>query len=97
MEEIEKDHKGAPLGVTVLTTVGMFPSEDDYRRAHENETIQKLLDEVKKAQSLKDTSEWVLRLEPGHRDINPDKTFKEEQLSCVIALEWHKREGGGGA
>jgi hypothetical protein len=38
-----------------------------------------------------------LRIEPGHRDINPRRTFKEEGLSCVVALEWHKREGGGGA
>ena len=97
MNESEKIDKGAPLGVTVLTTVGMFPNEDDYRRAHENEKIQTLLDEVKKAQHLTDTSDWVLRLEPGHREINPERTFKEEGLSCVLALEWHKREGGGGS
>jgi hypothetical protein len=93
MEQIAE--RKDPLGVSVLTSLGVFPSDDDYRRAYADENIQKILDEVKTAQHITDTKDWVAKVDG--RVIAPDKTFREEGLKCVIEIEWHKKEGGGGA
>ena len=83
------------LGVSVVTPKGFFPSDDDFRRAYSNEKIQTLLDEVKTHQELTNTTEWVLTVD--ERVVDPSKTFGEEALKCVLDMEWHKAEGGGGA
>ena len=83
------------LGVSVVTPKGFFPSDDDYRRAYSNEKIQTLLDEVKKQQELTNTDGWVITVD--ERVVDPTKTFGEEALKCVLDMEWHKAEGGGGA
>ncbi len=86
--------KREPLGVTVITPLGPYPNDDDYRRAYENERIQVILDLVKEAQHLTDTTDWVAKVDG--RTLDPNKTFSEEHLSCVVEIEWHKAEGGGG-
>ena len=84
-----------PLGVSVLTPIGPFPNDDDYRRAFSNERIKKILDKVKDAQHITDAKDWVAKVDG--RQIDPEKTFHEEGLRCVVEIEWHKVEGGGGA
>lgn len=89
--------RGKPLGVAVTTIVGKFPNEDDYRRAHANEKVQTLLDLVKDQQHLTDTDDWVVKVQPDGREVDPKQTFHEADLTCVVELDWHKREGGGGS
>jgi len=93
MNHGNENHK--PLGVAVITPLGPFPNDDDYRRAYEGERIQSVLDLVKEAQHLTDTSDWVVKVDG--RTLDPNKTFSEEHLSCVVEIEWHKAEGGGGS
>lgn len=88
---------GKALGVAVTTVAGKFPNEDDYRRAHAHERIQVLLDVVKDAQHLTNTDDWVVRVQPDGRQVSPEKTFHEADLTCVVELDWHKHEGGGGS
>ncbi len=83
------------LGVAVITPVGVFPNDDDYRRAFADEKIEKVLKETAAAQHLTNTEGWVAKVKD--RPVSPDKTFEQEGLSCVVEIEWHKPEGGGGA
>jgi hypothetical protein len=87
--------KGAPLGVAVFTPVGTFPGEHDYRRSHEHTRVRTVLEEAAQALNLRNTEDWVARA--NDREIDPEKTFLEQELKCVVEIEWHKREGGGGS
>jgi hypothetical protein len=84
-----------PLGVAVITTSGTFPNDDDYRRASEGEKIETILKAAADKLGLTNTGDWIALVD--EREINPNKTFKEESLHCVVDIEWHKREGGGGS
>lgn len=93
----QKPEPGKPLGVAVTTVAGKFPNEDDYRRARANEKIESLLDVVKREQRLTNTEDWVVRVQPDGREVDAQQTFDEANLSCIVELDWHKREGGGGS
>jgi hypothetical protein len=92
---MDKPEKPYELGVAVVTPKGFFPNDDDYRRAYANERIQTLLDAVKNKQGITNTDGWVVTV--NERVVDPSKTFEEEGLKCVLDMEWHKAEGGGGA
>lgn len=91
----QENKPGKTLGVAVLTPSGTFPNDTDYRRAHEGEHIEVILKKAAEELKLTNTSDWVVLYE--NREIDGHKTFEQEGLSCVIELEWHKREGGGGS
>jgi hypothetical protein len=90
-----EDSPGKVLGVAVLTPVGTFPNEDDLRRVAQDEKISTILALAAAALKLTNTTDWVASV--NDRPIDPAKTFGEEYLSCVVEIEWHKPEGGGGA
>jgi hypothetical protein len=88
-------HHQGPVAVAVITPSGIFPNEDDYRRAYETEVVQVILDEAKKKLGLTNTADWVATVE--NRPIDPAKTFEQNDLCGIVEIEWHKHEGGGGA
>ena len=92
------DRKHEPselIAVSVMTPVGTFPSEEDYRRSTLGERISAVLEKTAQHFKLANTSDWVAI--SSERELNPAQTFLEEGLCCVVDIEWHKREGGGGA
>jgi len=83
------------VAVAVLTPSGIYPDEDDFRRVAEDEVIKTILDAAAEKLRLTNTADWVARA--GERELDNKRTFREECLSGVVEIHWHKREGGGGA
>lgn len=83
------------MAVAVITPDGIYPNPDDYRRAYEAEIVQTILDAAKHKLDIKDTSDWDAYVD--NAPISPAKSFTENGLSGIVEIEWHKREGGGGA
>lgn len=92
---VDKDKKINHLGIAVITPDGTYPGEDEYRRVPEHEKIAVLLKLAADALKITNTTDWVAKV--GDRQLDPAKTFAEEKLSCVVDVEYHKHEGGGGA
>lgn len=92
-DESAKNH--GPVAVAVITPSGIFPTPDDYRRAYEAEPVKQVLDATAHELKIKDTSDWVAYVD--NAPIDPAKSFHENGLHGIVEIEWHKREGGGGA
>jgi len=88
-------HKQHDVAVAVITPVGVYPDEDTFRRADEKTAIADVLQLAADKYHITNTSDWVAKVD-GHK-INPEHTFKKEDLSGIVEIEWHKHEGGGGA
>jgi hypothetical protein len=91
----DKDKKNNHLGVAVITPDGTYPEEDGYRRVSEQDRIATILKAAAHALKITNTSDWVAKV--GDRVLDPARTFAEEKLCCVVDIEYHKHEGGGGA
>jgi ligand-binding SRPBCC domain-containing protein len=91
---VRNDPNG-PIAVAVITPSGIFPNDDDYRRAYEREVVDEILKAAAKKLGLTDTTDWVAFVQ--NRPIEPPKTFADNALRGVVEIEWHKHEGGGGA
>lgn len=87
--------KHGDVGVAVITPSGIFPGEDLLQRVSEDTPIAKVLAAASEKLKLTNTADWVVRFD--ERQLNAEHTFKKEGLRCVVDLEWHKPEGGGGA
>jgi len=94
MEHEEGKARG-PVAVAVITPSGIYPNPDDYRRAYEAETVKVVLDAAADKLNIKDTSDWDAYVD--NAPIDPSKSFLGNGLSGIVEIEWHKREGGGGA
>jgi hypothetical protein len=90
-----EDHKGHDIAVAVITPAGIYPDDDDFRRVKDTTVIATVLEEAKNKLKITDTSDWVARVHD--REINVNHTFREDHLSGIVEVEWHKHEGGGGA
>ncbi len=86
---------GIDVAVAVITPAGIYPDDDDYRRVKDTAVIARVLEEAKTKLKITNTTDWVARVH--EREINVDRTFREDHLSGIVEIEWHKREGGGGA
>ena len=93
--EHEQHADRRPVAVAVITPSGIFPDPDDYRRAFAGEIIQAVLDAAAKQLGLKETADWDAYV--SNDKIDPTKSFAENDLCDIVEIEWHKREGGGGA
>jgi hypothetical protein len=83
------------LGVTVITPVGVYPTNGDLARAKEDEVIDRVLKKAAAALGITDTKDWVAHADGRKLDVN--RTFAEEHLKCVVDIDWHQHGGGGGA
>ncbi|WP_445220489.1 hypothetical protein ACKWRH_10740 [Bradyrhizobium sp. Pa8] len=93
-QEADK-HKGHDVAVAVITPVGIYPDEDDFRREPESTVIEQVLKAAAEKLKITNTSDWVAKVDG--RKLDPHKTFKQEHLSGIVEIEYHKHEGGGGA
>ena len=91
----DKHHHEHDVAVAVITPAGIYPDENEFRRAPDTEIIKVVLDAAADKLHLTNTSDWVARADD--RTINIDRTFREEHLAGIIEIHWHKHEGGGGA
>ncbi len=88
----EKTHD---VAVAVITPVGTFPDDDDFRRAEESTLIRVVLEEAARHFKITNTTDWVAHADG--RTIDPDRSFAANGLCGIVEIEWHKHEGGGGA
>lgn len=91
----DNDKKINHLGVAIITPDGTYPGEDEYRRVLEHEKIAVILKLAADALKITNATDWVAKV--GDRQLDPSRTFAEEKLCCVVDIEYHKHEGGGGA
>jgi len=91
----DEDKKISHLGVAIITPDGTYPGEDEYRRVSGQEKIGAILKLAADALKITNTTDWIAKA--GDRQLDPTRTFAEEKLSCVVDIEYHKHEGGGGA
>jgi hypothetical protein len=91
--EVHEEHD---VAVAVITPVGTYPDEDDFRRVRDTTVIARVLEQAAEKLKLTNTSDWVARVhDRGVIDVT--RTFREEHLAGIVEIEWHKHEGGGGA
>lgn len=83
------------VAVAVITPSGIYPSEDTLARVPRDTPVAQVLQQAAGHLKLTNTGDWVLRI--GERVLAPQETFKHLGLTCIVDLEWHKAEGGGGA
>lgn len=86
---------GGDVAVAVITTAGIYPSEDEFRRVDRDTEIEDVLKKAAKKLHLTNTDDWVARVDDN--EVNVKHTFRQEGLKGIVEIEWHKREGGGGA
>lgn len=94
-QEDHKDGSHTEVGVAIITPSGIFPGDDLLQRTPKDSTIGSVLHAAADALKLTNTEGWVVRI--GERHLNPTHTFAQEGLRCLIDIDWHKPEGGGGA
>ena len=83
------------VAVAVITPAGIYPDEHDFRRVPDTEIIDVVLKAAADKLHLTNTSDWVARAHDKQLDIH--RTFREQHLSGIVEIDWHKHEGGGGA
>jgi hypothetical protein len=91
-KEHEHEHVAA---VAVITPVGTYPDENEFRRVADAEIIENILAMAANKLKLTNTSDWVAHARG--REINVKHSFRHDHLFGIVEIEWHKHEGGGGA
>jgi hypothetical protein len=94
-EKHEECEEHRLIAVAVITPSGTYPDDYDYRRSTGTEIVGHILEKAAAHLHLTNTSDWDAFVD--NRQIDPNKTFAENHLHGIIEIEWHKREGGGGA
>lgn len=94
-EHDERHGENRPTAVAVITPSGTYPDDDDYRRSYGGEIVGDILEKAAVHLHLTNTADWEAFVE--NRPIDPRKTFEANDLHGIIEIEWHKKEGGGGA
>jgi hypothetical protein len=88
-------HGDNHLNVQVITPSGIFPDDEKWRQVRADETVGDLLDRAAKKLKLTNVTDWVAFV--GTKELNVGQSFADNGLSGNVEIEWHKREGGGGA
>jgi hypothetical protein len=88
-------HKQHDVAVAVITPVGVYPDEETFRRVNEMTVIAEVLKLAAEKYNITNTADWVAKVDG--KKIDPNRTFKKEDLFGIVEIEWHKHEGGGGA
>lgn len=89
------EEEDKPLAVAVITPDGIYPDENSYRRAYGEEKLAEILELAKTKLKLTNTDDWDAY--HNNRPLDPKHTFTESHLHGIVEIQWHKREGGGGA
>lgn len=87
------DHGENFVHVAVVTTSGSYPA-DGYDKSPVNQKVRIFLAEAAKKLKIADFSNWIARV--GNKEINPEQTYEENELSGEIDIDFGPRESGGG-
>jgi hypothetical protein len=79
--------------VAVVTTSGRFPAEGTERVAAHQPVSNELKKAVKELKIV-DTTNWIALV--GEKEIDPNKSYVENQLTGTVIIDYGPREGGGG-
>lgn len=88
-----KDKPENQVEVVVITTSGSYPTTGT-EKVPANQKVSQLLAKAAKHLGIVDTNGWIARV--NGREIDPEKSYTDNQLSGVVKIDYHKREGGGG-
>lgn len=96
----DKSHDGHKcsdeyVAVAVYTPQGSFPGDEDYRKVPVDQPIEEIIKQANAHLKLTNTSDWVATIDD--KEVALNSTYKHLRGCCFVEIEWHKREGGGGA
>ncbi len=85
------------LAVAVSTTSGFFP-EEGFSRVPAHQPVRHVLEKAAHELKLTDTESWIASVAgpTGQRLIAVDKSYLENDLTCMAEIDWGPAEGGGG-
>jgi hypothetical protein len=89
-----QENSDSHVEVAIVTTSGRFPAEGTERvAAHQpvNNELKKAVKELK----IVDTTNFIARV--GEKEIDPIKSYVENQLTGTVIIDYGPREGGGGS
>jgi hypothetical protein len=87
------DNPDSHVEVAVVTTSGRFPAEGTERVAS-HQPVNNELNKAVKELKIVDTTNFIARV--GEREIDPNKSYVENQLTGTVIIDYGPREGGGG-
>lgn len=79
--------------VAVITTSGSWPTEG-FEQVPTNQKVKVVLKKAADSIPIVATDGWVAKV--NGREINPELSFAENNLSGEITIDYGPREGGGG-
>lgn len=92
--EAKPDSAGKKISYAVITPSGRYPEEGE-EKINADKQVADALKKAANKLKLKDTTDWVVFV--GDDEIDSNLSFEAQGLVGTILIEWHKREGGGGA
>jgi hypothetical protein len=95
MEENKNKNKTKTVAVRVSTTAGFWPSEELLMEVDKDIPIKEVLAAAAEALNIASTSDYLAKVD--QRNLDPNQTFAEEKLSCIVEIEYSKIVKGGGA
>ncbi|MDE0837283.1 MAG: hypothetical protein OSA84_13130 [Akkermansiaceae bacterium] len=83
--------------VSIATTAGFFPTEG-FNRVPADQKVEVELGKAKHELKIKDTAGWIATVigPAGKRELDPSKSYTENNLSGKVEIDWGPKEGGGG-
>lgn len=93
--EKEKCGFNDSVGVRVSTSSGFYPEENLFYEANLDTPISEVLKIAASALNLASTDGFVAKV--CHKEIDVNKTFRENGMKCLIAIHYTKLEKGGGS
>lgn len=91
--EIEKEKSENHLEVAVVTTSGSYPDEG-FEKTPGHQKVKVILKKAADKLGIVSTTNWVAKVDG--REINPELSYEENNLSGKITIDYGPREGGGG-
>jgi hypothetical protein len=82
------------IDVLVATTAGFYPAEG-FERLPIGQPIKVQLAKAANALKITDVAGWIARV--GTRELDMDKSYAANNLTCKVEIDYGRREGGGGA
>lgn len=87
----EKKHT---IKVLIYTLEGRWP-QGHAADVPKKESIRETLAQAAKDLGLVDTSDWIARIDGN--EVNIDKSFEQDHISCLAEIDYGPRESGGGS
>ena len=102
MKSEHQEHSGKPeleqfVEISISTTAGFFPSEG-FTRVPANQKVDVELQKAQRKLDIKDTIGWIATVTPadGKRQIDVTTSYRDNNLSGKVEIDWGPSEGGGG-